>query len=463
MTFKQHRYDLFAKNRIEIKHLNFNHLIWLLLFFSTFPCLAQTKQDSLKIDRKWNIHFQSTVINQYHPAFPASYSGTNSLNQNPESRTSVSGTLFFGARLWKGAEAYFNPELTGGAGFSQTTGIAGFPNGEVYRVSDANPHIYIARLYFKQVFALSREYEYKEDAINQIASKAPTSYFAISAGKFSVMDFFDNNSYSHDPRKQFFNWALMGNGAWDYPANTRGYTYGVVLEFVKPTLAVRFSSVLVPTTANGSTMDHDILHARSDAFEFEHKYSLGNQTGTIRWMTYLSHARMGNYNEAITWGINHHTTPAIDSVRTTGRTKFGFGVNLEQPLSKSIGIFLRASWNDGKNETWAFTEIDRHLSAGLVVNGASWKRKDDNFGFAQIVNGISAEHRNYLKAGGYGFIIGDGNLNYGNEYISEIYYSFRFFMNGLWLTPDYQLIVNPGYNKNRGPVNAFGLRLHIEI
>ncbi|MCX6221216.1 MAG: carbohydrate porin [Bacteroidia bacterium] len=463
MTFKQHKNSLFVKNRIGINYLNFKHLFWVLLFFSTFPCLAQTIQDTLKIERKWNFHYQSTVITQYHPAFQSSYSGMNSLDPTPETHTSVSGTLFFGARLWKGAEAYFNPELTGGAGFSQTTGVAGFPNGEVYRVSDANPHIYVARLYLKQVFPLSDKYEFREDDVNQIASMVPTSYFAASAGKFSMMDFFDNNCYSHDPRKQFFNWTLMGNGAWDYPANTRGYTYGIVLEFVKPIFAVRFSTVMVPTAANGSTMDHDILHARSDAFEFEHKYSLGNQTGTIRWMTYLTHARMGNYNEAMTWGKNHHTSPAIDSVRTTGRTKFGFGVNLEQPLSKSIGIFLRASWNDGKNETWAFTEIDHHLSAGLVVNGAFWKRKDDNLGFALIVNGISTEHRNYLKAGGYGFIIGDGNLNYGNEYISEIYYSFKFLLNGLFLTPNYQFIANPANNKDRGPVNAFGVRLHYEI
>lgn len=419
--------------------------------------------DSTKNYQKWNFHCQSTLITQYHPTFQANYSGRNSLDPNQESSTSVSGTLFFGAKLWEGAEAYFNPKISGGAGFSQTTGIAGFPNGETYRVSDPVPHIYVSRLFLKQIFPLSKKYEYKEDEINQIASKTPTSYIAISAGKFSVMDFLDNNKYSHDPRRQFFNWALMGNGAWDYPANTRGYTYGLVVEFVKPAFAIRFSTVMVPTTANGSVMDPDVLQASSEALEFEHKYTLSNKSGTIRWMTYLTHAQMGNYRKALEQGINLHISPEIEKTRTPGRTKFGLGIDIEQPVTAALGAFLCAGWNDGRNETWAFTEIDRHLSAGVVWTGIFSRRNIDQVGFAQIINGISKDLREYLKAGGYGFIIGDGNLNYGLESISEFYYSFRLSKYGLWLTPDYQFILNPAYNKERGPAHSFGIRVHFEI
>jgi len=423
---------------------------------------AQTSKDSIDTKR-WNFHFQNTIIYQYHPSFHAKYSGTNSLNPNKEATTSITGTMFFGARLWKGATAYYNPEISGGGGFSETRGIAGFPNGEVYRVSDSKPKVYNARLYLRQVFALSQEYQQVEDGINQLPVSLPTSYFAISAGKFSILDFFDNNKFSHDPRSQFFNWALMGNGSWDYPANTRGYTYGIVTELVKPEWALRLAAVMVPTTANGAVMDKEVLRSRSEALEFEHKYKVGHQSGTIRLMTFLTEARMGSYKRAIEWGEVNHTAPVIDSTNSIGRTKYGFGINVEHNFSNNVGAFFRASWNDGHNETWAFTEIDRAASAGLQLNGSVWNRINDKLGFALLVNGLSKEHRNYLKAGGYGFIIGDGNLNYQPEMTAELYYSFKLKDYPLWISPDYQLILNPAYNKDRGPVNAFGIRAHIEI
>ena len=438
----------------------------LLLFFScliNIQIKAQQPPDSLRKDQSWNFHFQNTVIWQYHPDFQAKYSGTNSLNSQTESTISITGTLFFGSKLWKGATAYFNPEISGGSGFSQTRGAAGFPNGEVYRVSDAAPKVYIGRLFVRQVIPLSNEFKFAEDNVNHVAQKEPTSYVAIYVGKFSVMDYFDGNAYSHDARKQFYNWALMGNPSWDYPANTRGYTYGVVTELVKPKWALRLATVLMPKSANGWIMDPDIANARAQAIEFEHKYNLGSQAGTIHLISYLNQSRMGNYRQAVDWGIDRSTTPAIDSVSQVGRTKYGFGVNIEQALSKNTGFFLRAGWNDGHNETWVFTEIDRHLSLGLSFNGSSWGRDNDILGIAQVVNGISNDHRNYLKSGGYGFIIGDGALTYGLEWITEIYYSFKLPRYGLWISPDYQFIMNPAYNKDRGPIHAIGVRLHAEF
>lgn len=424
---------------------------------------AQPKPDTLEKSQIWNFHFQNTAITQYHPAFPSRYSGKNSLLKTAETPISVTATLFFGLKLWNGARVYFNPELSGGAGFSKTTGVAGFPNGEVYRVSDPSPHIYIARLYAEQVFPLSSDYEYMEDGFNQLAQLRPVSYIAVSAGKYSVMDFFDKNKYSHDPRTQFYNWALMGNGAWDYPANTRGYTFGLTFEFVKPEWALRFSTVMVPVKANGSVMDFNLNRSRSEALEFEHKYLLGGQPGAIRLMSYFTQARMGSYKQALAWGIIHNVVPDIDSVNRIGTTKYGFGINIEQSVSKNTGMFFRAGWNDGHNETWVFTEIDRHISTGISLNGSLWNRQDDNIGIAQVINGLSEDHKNYLKAGGYGFIIGDGNLNYRMEFITELYYSFKVPHYTFWITPDYQFIINPAYNKDRGPVHAIGIRIHSEL
>ena len=437
--------------------------VLIFLNFTGIYVHAQQERDSVRKEQTWNFHYQSTVISQYHPDFKAKYSGQNSLSSGSEATVSITGTLFFGFKLWKGATGYFNPEISGGSGFSQTRGAAGFPNGEVYRVSDAAPKVYVGRLFVRQVFALSDEYNFVEDDVNHIGQRELTSYLAVYAGKFSVMDFFDDNKYSHDPRTQFYNWSLMGNPAWDYPANTRGYTYGVTVELVKPKWGLRFATVLMPRNANGWIMDPDIANARAQAIEFEHKYSLGNQSGTLHLISYLNQSRMGNYKRAIDWGAANATTPAIDSVSRVGGTKYGFGINIEQTLTRNSGFFLRAGWNDGHNETWAFTEIDRHLSLGFSFKGTSWGREDDVLAIAQVINGISNDHKDYLKSGGYGFIIGDGALNYGQEWITEVYYSFKLLRYGLWLSPDYQLIINPAYNRDRGPIHAFGLRVHVEI
>jgi len=424
---------------------------------------AQPKPDSAKSLPWWNFHFQSTVIGQYHPPFKAKYSGRNSLDTNAETDISVTTTLFFGSRLWKGADVYFNPELSGGKGFSNTTGIAGFPNGEIYRVGDPAPQVYIARLYLRQLIDLSPGSYFKDDDLNQLPGYIPEFYLSITAGKFSIMDFFDNNLYSHDPRSQFYNWALMGNGAWDYPANVRGYTYGVMLELVKLSWAVRYAFVMVPNSPNSSVMDLNLWRSNSQALEVEKKIRIRKLPGTVRFMAYLTQARMGNYRQAMEWGISHDTTPDASWSRELGHTKWGFGINLEQSVQKNIGIFLRAGWNDGHNETFAFTEIDRNVSLGVSINGGLWTRTDDALGLAFLVNGLSDDHRDFLEEGGYGFIIGDGKLRYSPEFITELYYSFRFFTKFLWITPDYQFILHPAYNMDRGPVNALGFRVHVEF
>ncbi len=456
-------------HQFKKKNLPFIRCLICLSFFTNGYVWSQVdKSDDEKRDsltkQSYNLHFQQTLIGQYHPPFYALYSGKNSLHNNAEYDPSLSTTFYLGINLWKGAQVHFDPEVSGGYGFSNITGVAGFPNGEIYRISDPSPHFYVARLFVRQIIPLTSEIgKIRNEEPDQLAFREPPSYIAVTAGRFSLMDYFDNNTYSHDPRAQFYNWVLMGNGAWDYAANTRGYTYGILIELIRPLWSVRFASVMVPTVANQSIMDPGILHSRSDNLEFEYHFLLGNQTGVLRFVSYLNEAHMGNYLKAISWGITNDTTPQITKVETDGRTKLGFCINIEQSIGPDAGLFLRTGWNDGQNETWMFTEVDRTLSVGMNLGGENWKRKEDNLGIALIINALSVPHRNYLKAGGNGFIIGDGNLNYSTENIFESYYSYKLKYKPLWISPDYQLILFPAYNKDRGPVNIFGIRVHLEF
>jgi high affinity Mn2+ porin len=417
---------------------------------------AQNPKDSSQ--KNWSFHFQQTIVEQYQPGVPGSYQSDFSLSKKEEDALSLTTTFFIGRRLWKGAQVFFNPELAGGSGLSYARGVAGFPNGETFRIGDPKPQTYIARLFITQKFSLNgNQNEFSEDEANSIQGKEPSSYISVSAGKFSMADYFDCNQYSHDPRSQFLNWSLMSTGAWDYPANTRGYTYGFVLQYVTPNFAVRYAASLVPTYANGPNLDWNISQYNAHTAEVQQSFKINKRRGTIRVLGFYNLANMGNYNEATQLKVG------IDTVRNGARTKYGFGINLEQELTDNVGLFARASWNDGTNETWAFTEIDQSISAGILVDGKKWKRASDRFGLAVVGNGISTAHQNYLKGGGKGFMIGDGNLNYGYEMIAEIYYSTLIHQDHFWLTPDYQFIMNPAYNKDRGPAHVFGLRFHAEF
>jgi len=440
-----------------------NHSINMKLFLTavifTLLITPAFAQDTVKQER-FSFHFQETTITQFKPAFNAPYTGLNSLSPNAETQTSITSTFFGAARLWKGAEVYFNPELSGGSGLSKTTGIAGFPNGETFRVNSVAPEIYIARLYFKQNFEWGNEKDTIQSDANQLGGTKSKRYFSIAAGKFGMADFFDNNNFSHDPRGQFMNWALMDNGAWDYPANTRGYVMGLYTELGQPTWTLRFALTMVVTQANESTWDAKIAKANTQTVEFEKRYTVNGQKGTVRILGFLNNGKFGNYDQAI---AQNPKAPNVDTTQAYGRHKYGFGISADQNLSKDFGIFAKTSYNDGHTQTWFFTEIDRTVTFGGVLKGTSWKRSDDELGLAFIGNGLSAPHRNYLAAGGYGFIIGDGKLNYAPEMIAELYYKINAYQHKLWLTPDYQFIVNPAYNKDRGPVNVFSIRAHVEF
>lgn len=416
-------------------------------------------QDTVKRQR-FNFHFQQTVITQYKPSFHADYTGDNSLLTGEETQSSITTTLFGGARLWKGAEAYFNPELSGGSGLSKTLGAAGFPNGETFRVGGAEPKIYIARLYFTQNFEWGKEKDTISDDANQLAGLKSKRYFSVTVGKFGMADFYDGNEFSHDPRTQFMNWSLMDNGAWDYPANTRGYVMGIHTELGQPNWTLRFAFTMSTTTANGAIWDQKIGKANTQTLEYEKRYTLNGQKGTFRILGFRNNGKMGDYRQALALSP---TAPNVDTTQAWGRHKYGFGISADQYLTKDFGVFAKVSYNNGKTETWYFTEIDRSLSFGGVLKGSSWSRSDDELGLAFVANGISNAHRDYLAAGGYGFIIGDGKLNYGTEFIAELDYKINAYQKKFWLTPGYQFLLNPAYNKDRGPVNVFSLRAHVEF
>jgi hypothetical protein len=441
----------------------------LVIFFilSTCTIYAQSITDTLK-KKKWTTHFQFTTISQIHSGFKSPYSGENSIADSVEPfATSLTSTLFVGRKLWKGAAFYFNPEVSGGRGLSFTKGVAGALNGETYRVGDAAPEPFVARAYLQQHFALGQTYETVEDDVNQVADKIPEKRITVTVGKFSVSDFFDDNSYSKDPRTQFLNWSIWANGAWDYPANTKGYTYGIVAEIIKPLWSIRVSSVAVPRIANFHLMQYKIPKAHSETIEVDHSISINKKHGDVRFIVSNTRSKAPSYAEGLN-AIAANDTFLLNVIAGNeendqyGGKKFGLGLNIEQELTSEIGFFSRIGWNDGKFVSWAFTEIDQTFTAGLSFKGKLWKRSEDVFGIATAFNGISSGHRNFLKDGGYGFIIGDGTLTYGSESIIEWFYNAKLF-NSFWVSLDYQFINNPGYNKDRGPVHVFGIRGHVEF
>ncbi|HLY74674.1 MAG TPA: carbohydrate porin, partial [Planctomycetota bacterium] len=380
------------------------------------------------------------------------------LSDKGENEMSFTATLFLGRRLWEGAGLYLDPEVSGGSGLSGTTGLAAFPNGEITRVSVVKPIPYIARLYLEQTIDLGGADVKLEPGPNQLGGHTSDTHLTLRAGKFSAVDMFDDNKYSHDPREQFLNWALMDNGAWDYPADTRGYTGGLAAELQLKEWTLRYGFFLMPKVANGLPIDFTFQDAHGQAVEIDRAHVLFERPGTLRAMLYVNNADMGNYRNTI-------DTPAfnmdITQSRGRDRMKYGFTFNGEQEWTDDLGAFFRAGWNDGRTESFAFTEIDRTFTLGAALKGTSWQRPLDTVAAAIVVNGLSPDHAAYLAKGGRGFIVGDGALHYGPETLVEAYYQILFKEN-LALTFDYQFVANPGYNRDRGPVpSIWAIRVHV--
>ena len=379
-----------------------------------------------------------------------------------ERDVSLTTTLFFGLRLEKNTVLYFDPEIAGGRGFSGVDGLANSSNGELPRVASATPKPYVARLYISHDFALGNEMESFESEVNQLAGQRSMNRYTVTAGRFTLTDFFDDNRYSHDPRTQFMGWAVLYDGAWDYPADVRGYTWGWVHEVHTRNWSFRYASAAMPRVANGLRFDRRLFRNRGDVFEAERRWEVRKHPGVVRLLNYENRANAGTYAEALRQAAVSGGVPDVTATRSNGMLKYGFGVNAEQEITSEIGVFARLGWNDGKTESFAFTAIDRLATGGLSINGKRWHRPFDTVATELTASGISGVHALYLAKGGYDFLIGDGRLRYGPEYISETYYSARVFP-GVFASFDLQHVSNPAYNQDRGPVWIPSIRLHVEL
>jgi high affinity Mn2+ porin len=348
--------------------------------------------------------------------------------------------------------------MSGGRGLSSTLGVAAFPSGIVYRVGDPAPAVYVARLAISQTFRLGGGKLINGSGPNELAGTRDRDQLAITVGRLSVLDVFDANRWAHDPTDRFFNWALFASGAYDYPADTRGYTWGILADLAIDWWSARAGVALEPKYANLGQFDWRIGKSHGLVGEYEVRYKMGKLPGAMSILAFYNVARMGSYQQVLDNPAAYGNSVA--ATREDGRTKYGFALSMEQQITHGLGTFLRLSANDGSNESWAFTEIDHSLAVGAVEDGELWGRDRDEAGAAVVISGLSAQHRRYLEGGGYGFIIGDGGLRYGPEIVSDVYYKLRL-TDHISMSAIYQPIVNPGYNQDRGPVHVVSGRVHV--
>jgi high affinity Mn2+ porin len=407
---------------------------------------------------------QITVVNQKQLPFNSPYSGQNSLNGNGEDKTSQTRAVNFGAQATENLQFYVDVEWFVGNGLHGGNGLGGYSDGEVVRAGNAslpkNP--YIARAFGQYLVPLSGERVSAERGVDQLPGQMPGEYVIAKAGKIAASDDLDVNRYANSARTQFLNFSFISNGAWDFAADTRGYTYGVVLGIVRTSWALKWGSYLMPETANGQRLDTQVHESRGDNIELTLKQLPGD--AVLRLLAYENHARMGRYSNAIAQARATGTTPDVNADAQARRIKYGFGINGELPLADDgeTGLFFRAGWNDGRTQTFAYTEIDRDVGGGAQISGAHWGRDDDRVGIGVTANFLSRPHRDYLAAGGVGFMVGDGRINYAPEEIAETYYSVRL-VDNVRLGPDYQYVRNPGYNADRGPVHILGFRIRASL
>ena len=361
-------------------------------------------------------------------------------------------------------ELYLDVEKSGWKGISGALGLAGFTDLDVVRNPTIGQAPYIARLMVRQIIPLSSEKIESERTPFSLATSLPVRRLEIRFGKFAMSDFFDLNVGGTDSHYQFLNWTADNSGAYDYAADTRGYTMGALFDFEDRNWGLRFAEVLMPKVANGPNLDADVARARAENIELELRPKLlGKKDTTLRLLSYINHANMGDYREAVLLYQEHVTpTPDVTATRQQGRVKYGFNVNFEQEFLSDVFAFGRWGWNEGRHESYAYTEDNEEVEAGALAKGTRWRRPLDRAGAVFISNGISADHQAYLRDGGLGFILGDGGLNYGRETIEEAFYTTHIWR-GLYFAFDLQHINNPGYNRDRGPVTVPGLRLHLEF
>jgi high affinity Mn2+ porin len=422
------------------------------------PSGAQPTLPALVTDN-FAVHGQATLLEQYAAPFHSPYTGANSLIPN-EGRETFDTTASIGWRLWQGAELWVDPEIDQGFGLSGTFGVAGFPSGEAYKVGEAVPYARIPRAFIRQTINLGGDSQKVDEAANQFSDMQTANRIVITVGKFAVTDVFDTNKYAHDPKNDFMNWALIDTGTFDYAADAWGYTYGSAAEWYQGDWTVRGGIFDQSTVPNSAALDTSFSQFQWVG-EVERRYELFGQPGKLAVTGFLTRGRMGSFADAIALSQATGTPADVAAVRQY-RSRGGVSLNLEQQITADLGVFARAGWANGDVEPYDFADIDRTAAAGLQLTGKQWGRPDDTFGLAGIVNGISKVHQEYFNDGGLGILVGDGMLPHpGPEQILETYYEFP--VSYFKLTLDYQFIVNPGYNEDRGPASVIGARAHTEF
>jgi high affinity Mn2+ porin len=407
---------------------------------------------------------QINFIFQTHPDFHADYSGPNSLSPQYEKATSRVMTLYTGVRLNHSTEILVDIEEAGGQALSTGLGLAGNTDLDIVRNPSLSKAPYLGRAMIHKVFALSKDSGENQRTFLSLFDELPRRRLEIRFGKFSMPDFFDLNSVGTDTHFQFSNWSVDNNGAWDYAADTRGYTVGIVADYEDRNWGFRFAEALMPKVANGIDLVWRLWQVHAENWEYELRHGvLPTKSGVVRLLAYTNYANMGIYRDAVAQ-FKEGLVPAPDITNHPWHItrKYGFGVNLEQNLTRNVTAFARWGWDNGRTESFAYTEIDSTFDEGVGVNGAQWHRRQDRAGIAFVSNGIKKDHQIYLADGGNGFLLGDGKLNYGRENIVESYYTAHVWR-GIYIAPGVQYIVNPGYNRDRGPVVVPSLRAHVEF
>lgn len=398
---------------------------------------------------------QATFIQQWLRPFASPYAGANSLEGDGDTALTDTYGAYTGTGLWKGGELYLDVEMARGRGVSHTVGLGGLTNGDSIREGsgDLGSGPYIARLFLRQTFGFGGGTEQLIRGMDQLPVTVDRVRLVVTAGKFAANDLFDTNLSANNARTQFMDWALFNDAAWDFAADTRGYSKGVAIAWHTPTWELTAGSLQMPTQANGNQLDPELSVARGDNLQLTVMPEGTGFTGKI--LLYENHARMGNYAEALARA--GAGVPDITLTREPGRTKKGLALNFEQQLAEGWSVFFRSGWSDGRQESFAFAEVDMATSIGFAATGFG---KDDAWGIALAQDRLSASHAAYLAAGGLGFVLGDGRLDYGPERIVEAYYRWQP-RPWLALSPDVQRIQNPGYNRDRGPATVAGLRLRL--
>jgi high affinity Mn2+ porin len=446
---------------------------------------AGEKEEEQKklLPQGWNFHAQTTLVPQFDPGFRAKYSGPNSLNPSGENQGTITADLYTGVPLWHGAEFHTDLLMWQGFGLSSTFGLEAFPNGDAFKAGTVTPRFMFAHFFVRQTFGLGGEQEDMPDGLLTLPGKQDVSRLTVTVGRLSPVDVFDNNTYAHDAHRQFLNWALVTNSAWDYPQDTVGYTTGIAFELNQPDWALRCGWFQMPGLMNGFTSDDRIFMWPAEETttdgkfwrswglmtEFERRWRIEDHPGAIRLMAWLDSGNFASF--AVATPLLRANPPPPDAPQGAGSTippaafayryKYGFGVNCEQEITKDVGMFSRFGWNDGRTAAWTYTDVNWTVSLGMSVKGARWYRPGDTFGLAGVLCGASAAQQAFLKAGGTGITDGDGNLTYACESALEMYYDFSL-GKSCHLTVDYQFFADPAFNRDRGPVNVFGVRLHWE-